>query len=348
MKIYFQIFIFLIVNNIWSQNQIGCVGFSHNYIVDESENNGLGTTGSIYEWQVISSQFQGSILPISSSGNSVTVNWDATPEGSYILQVTEINNGCTNSVNLNVTLKKLDDYNLPNLFLCIHPETNISIPQTINTNLSTNQYSHVWEFQNNIIGQSNQITINQSGIYTLYLTDLTSNCAKEISFTATNLPQMNSQYVLESDFQFNQFLVITTTGGVAPYQYSLNGGFFQENSSFTFDSPGSYSIEIMDSVGCFSKELIIDVFMYPPFFTPNDDGFNDFWTIQTPVDLKKANISIFDRYGKLIYNFNSNRQGWDGKLNGYQLPSTDYWFVIDYVNRNGETKKFKSHFSLKR
>jgi gliding motility-associated-like protein len=60
-------------------------------------------------------------------------------------------------------------------------------------------------------------------------------------------------------------------------------------------------------------------------------------------------LYIFDRYGKLIKQLSAtdNSKGWDGMYNQEQLPSTDYWFTLDYTE-NGATKQFKSHFSLKR
>ncbi|MBC7440118.1 MAG: T9SS type B sorting domain-containing protein, partial [Flavobacterium sp.] len=39
--------------------------------------------------------------------------------------------------------------------------------------------------------------------------------------------------------------------------------------------------------------------------------------------------------------------GWDGTYNGYMLPSTDYWFKVEYLEQS-QWKEFKSHFSLKR
>ncbi|WP_396143352.1 T9SS type B sorting domain-containing protein, partial [Flavobacterium sp.] len=39
--------------------------------------------------------------------------------------------------------------------------------------------------------------------------------------------------------------------------------------------------------------------------------------------------------------------GWDGTFNNIPLPSTDYWFTLDYTE-NGAQKQFKAHFSLKR
>jgi gliding motility-associated-like protein len=40
-------------------------------------------------------------------------------------------------------------------------------------------------------------------------------------------------------------------------------------------------------------------------------------------------------------------EGWNGKYNGEDLTSTDYWFTIDYTE-NDQQKLFKAHFSLKR
>ncbi|HEX9979873.1 MAG TPA: T9SS type B sorting domain-containing protein [Flavobacterium sp.] len=43
----------------------------------------------------------------------------------------------------------------------------------------------------------------------------------------------------------------------------------------------------------------------------------------------------------------STGNGWDGTFNGQPLPSTDYWFTVQY-SEQGVAKEFKAHFSLKR
>ena len=43
----------------------------------------------------------------------------------------------------------------------------------------------------------------------------------------------------------------------------------------------------------------------------------------------------------------NSSDGWDGTYNQEELPSTDYWFTLDYTE-NGVAKQFKAHFSLKR
>ena len=64
---------------------------------------------------------------------------------------------------------------------------------------------------------------------------------------------------------------------------------------------------------------------------------------------RMTKIYIFDRYGKLIKQLSpsADSQGWDGTMNGSPLPSTDYWFRVEF-SEQGVAKEFKAHFSLKR
>ncbi|REH01208.1 DUF7948 domain-containing protein [Flavobacterium aquicola] len=87
----------------------------------------------------------------------------------------------------------------------------------------------------------------------------------------------------------------------------------------------------------------VDELPYPNFFTPNNDGFNDTWTIDFAYLAPNSTIRIFDRYGKLIKELTANTS-WDGNYANQPLPSTDYWFVVTRLSGT----EFKSHFSLKR
>ncbi|WP_294824336.1 T9SS type B sorting domain-containing protein, partial [uncultured Flavobacterium sp.] len=57
-----------------------------------------------------------------------------------------------------------------------------------------------------------------------------------------------------------------------------------------------------------------------------------------------ASVTIFDRYGKLVGSFRGNNGGWDGNSNGNNLPSTDYWFVLELE----DGRKIKGHFAMLR
>lgn len=87
----------------------------------------------------------------------------------------------------------------------------------------------------------------------------------------------------------------------------------------------------------------VDALPYPKFFTPNNDGFNETWTIDFIYLEPNSTIKIFDRYGKFIKELSANTS-WDGNYLNQPLPSTDYWFLVKRLNG----AEFKSHFSLKR
>jgi gliding motility-associated-like protein len=105
---------------------------------------------------------------------------------------------------------------------------------------------------------------------------------------------------------------------------------------------------VKDSSGCNTIELQVTTLNFPKFFTPNDDGYHDFWNVAGMQPFQRGSILIFDRYGKLVKQLSPYGEGWTGKYNGDTLPSDDYWFVVSYQSLSGVNKTFKSHFSLKR
>src|SRR5690606_28411724 len=123
-----------------------------------------------------------------------------------------------------------------------------------------------------------------------------------------------------------------------------------EHTVTVYDVAGG-DVNTFNSCGNDSWENI-QLIDYPKFFTPNDDGYNDTWNIIGFNEDHNAELFIFDRYGKLLKQLNPTGDGWDGTLNGQQLPSTDYWFKVFYdeedTNQNTQRKEFKAHFSLKR
>ena len=130
------------------------------------------------------------------------------------------------------------------------------------------------------------------------------------------------------------------------YLYQLDDGPFQTSSVFEYVASGLHSVTVIDQTGCSNPITKTDILIvnYPKYFTPNNDGYNDVWKIDGLDLYPQAVISIFDRYGKLLKQLNYKSVGWNGNLNGLQLPSDDYWFqLILYDNQivNG-------HFSLKR
>ena len=81
----------------------------------------------------------------------------------------------------------------------------------------------------------------------------------------------------------------------------------------------------------------------PKFFTPNNDGVNDFWVTPNPIN-RISYVMIYDRYGKLLKQIKNIDRGWDGTFKGQSMPASDYWYRIVY----NDGKSFSGHFSLVR
>ena len=149
-------------------------------------------------------------------------------------------------------------------------------------------------------------------------------------------------------FTGNATITVTVTQpGSGNLVYSLDGGAWQDSNVFTNVEAGEHVVAVGDLEGCTYLEDTVLVIDYMNYFTPNGDGYNDRWNIVGLSTQHNAKIYIFDRYGKLIKQIDPLGEGWDGKFNGQDLPSTDYWFSVDYIE-NEQQKQFKAHFSLKR
>ncbi|GAL78453.1 hypothetical protein JCM19274_917 [Algibacter lectus] len=84
-------------------------------------------------------------------------------------------------------------------------------------------------------------------------------------------------------------------------------------------------------------------FFIPKFFTPNGDGVNDNFDLKGIEFYQTSQVSIFDRYGKLLKFSKNAAFSWDGLFAGKLLETDDYWYVVE-IN----SQQFRGHFTLKR
>jgi gliding motility-associated-like protein len=141
--------------------------------------------------------------------------------------------------------------------------------------------------------------------------------------------------------------VTISVDGLGDYEYQVNSDAPQTSPTFNNLPSGNHIITVCDTEGCGCDTLDIFLIDYPRFFTPNGDGINDTWNVAQTTQLSDVTITIYDRYGKLLKSITPETSGWDGTYNGQQLPETDYWFKMLYVEDNVQ-KQLTGNFSLKR
>ncbi|WP_264535714.1 T9SS type B sorting domain-containing protein [Flavobacterium sp. N1736] len=144
-------------------------------------------------------------------------------------------------------------------------------------------------------------------------------------------------------------IVATVTGGQAPYKYSFSEKSFSTINKLIFYQSQIYIVTVTDKNGCtttVSKYFEYIDLCIPNHFTPNGDGINDEWEPGCSVNFKNLTYTIVDRYGRIIANYKLG-QKWDGKYNGNELPSGDYWYILK-LNDSKDDREFTGHFTLYR
>ena len=63
-------------------------------------------------------------------------------------------------------------------------------------------------------------------------------------------------------------------------------------------------------------------------FSPNQDGINDELILESPCDVQVQTLSVFDRWGELVFSANGLPAIWDGTHRGKEAPEGVYYLVI--------------------
>jgi gliding motility-associated-like protein len=220
---------------------------------------------------------------------------------------------------------------------------------TIPSGLSASNHTFQWFNEaGDMVGTGSSYTAVLPGEYSVIATNSITGCASQETFVSV-LPSEPAliSFTITDDFSENQVVTVEAQGVGGDYEYQLDHGPWQDSNVFTGVSSGTHEVTVRDKNGCGTSVSSALVVNYPKYFTPNGDGYHDTWNIVDLEEQQNAKISIFDRYGKFIAQIFPHGAGWDGTFQGNELPSTDYWFVVNY-QEDGVQKEFKAHFAMKR
>jgi gliding motility-associated-like protein len=200
------------------------------------------------------------------------------------------------------------------------------------------------------------VTSPNSGRYFVSIeTTFGETVTDDILITFYGTPILQEVIILEDLLNADdpdRYAVEIVVDGNGDYEYAINGGEFQDDPIFLDVPPGLNTVIINDKNGCgMTEPQEFVVVGYPKFFTPNGDGVHDLWNVLGIDQLIGPDVFIFDRFGKLLKQLDETSTGWDGTFNGRQLPSSDYWFRLDYQRDEQAVvvaKTVRNHFSLVR
>jgi len=75
--------------------------------------------------------------------------------------------------------------------------------------------------------------------------------------------------------------------------------------------------------------------LVPDAFTPNGDGINDTFVVKG-VFVDQFRMTIYDRWGSVIYSTADKNQGWDGTVNGQPAAAGQYMYQIEVQDLTGQ------------
>ncbi|WP_242085235.1 T9SS type B sorting domain-containing protein [Aestuariivivens sediminis] len=226
-------------------------------------------------------------------------------------------------------------------------------PPVIDTGLNADEYSFKWFHNGTIISNesSNTLSPTVDGEYHVEVKSKLTDCVCTFkTIVVLSPPPEIMVETMSYAFIGENTLKVNVSGtGIQDFEYRLDQNPWQKSNLFSNVSKGEHLITVRNLAGCGLSSIRKIVMDYPRYFTPNGDGRNDTWNISGLDNQPNACVNIFNRYGKLIKQFNPSRERWDGTVKGVPLPADDYWFTLNYIEpKNGEIKSFKSHFTLKR
>ena len=187
-----------------------------------------------------------------------------------------------------------------------------------------------------------QLEVTSSGTYTLSIQTATCEAlySQQVNFGSPPSPNLPSDTILCTEN--NPALDATVPLG----SYLWNDG--STSPSLPISAPGTYSVTISNECGNSSASTQVqlqscDALYIPTAFSPNGDGINDEFLLQSPLPLQIEHFQIFDRWGNQVYSRNGSfmldeSQGWDGTFRGSPLPVGPYIYFFRLVKEDGTSE----------
>lgn len=126
----------------------------------------------------------------------------------------------------------------------------------------------------------------------------------------------------------------TSSGG---YIWSPNESLSDDSILNPWASPEettTYVLTVVIDTGCKTSDTVTIVvsdennFELVNSFTPNNDGINDTWIIHNLELHPNFTLTIYNRWGLLLYEQSGSYTPWDGTYKGNPLPSDTYFYVL--------------------
>jgi gliding motility-associated-like protein len=285
----------------------------------------------------------GGTLPYSYIWNTIPVQTGITATnlsgGTYSVTVTD-NNGCSTETSATYTSIGASVTQSPEY--CDQKNGTASV--------IVNQFTESYFIEWNNGSVSENLTGISTGTYTVTVTDETGSCSyslfvPEIQGPVASISLTPNPATIGEDMVF----FTGSAQGATNWFWDFGDNSFStlQNPMHTYNVLGTFTVWLVvtDDNNCIDTartEIVIrDVFTIyvPNAFSPNGDGINEvFMPLGMSGDTDQFRMTIYNRWGRVVFQTTSINQPWDGKVSGtdssIRKPDV-YSYIIEYRDQEG-------------
>jgi len=314
---------------------------------------GFGFTASSSVGVGTWSQISGSGLTTFNNVNNPNTSGTVTSFGTYIYQWIELNSICSDTDTITVTFYEQPIANSGSGGI----ECDLNFTLSASPSVGSGSWSQVFGPGISTYADSNNattsVTVSSQGSYVYRWTETNGTCSDFQDVYLTYNLIVSATAGPDTSVSLGNSVMLYGQGGVN-YLWQPDTFLSNPNISNPIASPlvpTTYVVTVTDINGCSDIDTIeVDVnvdynFLVSNLLTPNGDGYNDTWYIDNVDFYSDCEVSIYNRFGNLLYNKKGYKNDWDGKHNGQELPDGTYYYVIKCL---GATDVFKGGITILR
>lgn len=182
----------------------------------------------------------------------------------------------------------------------------------------------------------------------VYWLQLSNNCGTETDSMTINLDDNIPILDIDSPIPWcNGDLVTLDATQVFDAIYLWDDG--SSFPSLQVVTPGEYAVSVMTDCYTVDQEVMVvpgdcsNEIYVPSVFSPNEDGFNDVFTIffGSDLDITGAQCSVYDRWGNMVFDTQTLPVAWDGRFRDSDMSPGVYAYVIiaEYMDRGRQRRE---------
>lgn len=211
--------------------------------------------------------------------------------------------------------------------------------KSMGNNITSYQWSPAADLSNSLIADP-VASPSQTTLYILQVANVDCQVYDSVLVTVNVNPSANAG--VDKVIIKGQSATLDGSAGGTDVKYLWTpGNNITGNTSLTpVVNPSSsqiYVLNVFSDKGCATARDSVLVKVYqqlfvPDAFTPNGDGINDTWFIETLKAYPGAEVKVFNRLGQKVFDNNGQNISWDGTYRGKMQSPGAFVYMIDLKN----------------